>query len=189
MQQLKEFYERQDTEELLEIAKKDLTEGARAVLQQVLASRNISAEKVAQVRDAAVREEIRESQAVVSRRMRLLAFAIDTWGIGFLLALVLMPLRIGSEELYSLALVLVWTAYFLFRDGIPGQGIGKRMLGIRTVQVASGHACTWAGSFLRNVTHLFFLIDALFILGERRTRAGDLIAGTRVVRATAHAPG
>lgn len=42
MEQLKEYYERQDTEELLAIARKDLTEEAHRILQQVLAGRNVA---------------------------------------------------------------------------------------------------------------------------------------------------
>lgn len=30
--------------------------------------------------------------------------------------------------------------------------------------------------------HFFFVIDALFALGKRRMRLGDMIAGTHVVR-------
>ena len=185
MQQLKEFYERQDTEELLDISQKDLTDSARAVMAEVLASRGIGEDVVAGARATAVQAKAVAAEAasnVATRRIRLLAFAIDMWGVGSLIYLVFMPLKFVGEELYLGAAALLWLAYMLFRDGIPGQSAGKRLLGFGVVHMDSGRPCTWMGSLWRNLTHLFFVIDAVFILGERRMRLGDMIAGTQVVR-------
>lgn len=186
MDQLKELYERQDTEELLEIARKDLTDVARTVLQDVLAARGIGIDLVTAARTAAIIDETTAARAesnLASRWVRLLAFVLDVWGVMLVFFLVLLPLRFWSTELHVNATLFVWLAYFLFRDSIPGQSVGKRILRLRTVQVETGRSCTWSDSFWRNVTHLFFLIDVIFILGERRMRLGEMFAGTHVVRA------
>lgn len=186
MQQLKELYERQDTEELLEISRKGLTDEARLVLQEVLARRGISPSQASAAREIA--EETEAAQADADKRLaalwaRLVAFAIDVWGVGIALYLVLLPLRFFSSELHAIVYGIVWFAYFFLHDAIPGQSLGKRLLGIRVVQLESGLSCTWSKSFWRNFSHVIFAIDAVFVLGRRRMRLGDMIAGTVVVRA------
>ena len=71
--------------------------------------------------------------------------------------------------------------YMLFRDAIPGQGIGKRLFKIRVVQMDSGKPCTLGQSLTRNALHFLMLIDALFALGRKKMRLGDILAGTKVV--------
>lgn len=186
MQQLREHYERQDTEELLEIARKDLTDEARIVLQEVLATRGISPDRANAARESAVKAEAAQSEAdkrLASLVARLVAFAIDVWGVGIALYVVLLPLQFFSSELHAVVYGVLWFTYFFLRDSIPGQGVGKRLLGIRVVQLESGLSCTWSKSFWRNFSHVIFVIDALFALGRRRMRLGDMIAGTAVVRA------
>ena len=154
-------------------------------MADVLASRGVGGNVMAGARAAGVHAKAIEIEALsnlASRRSRLLAFAIDIWGVGSVIYLLLTPLRLNSVGLHIGAYTLLWTAYMLFRDRIPGPSIGKRMLGIRVVQMDSGRSCTWASSLWRNMTHFLFGIDALFALGERRMRLGDLIAGTQVVR-------
>ncbi|WP_431261650.1 RDD family protein [Roseateles chitinivorans] len=185
MQQLREHYERQDTEELLELAGKGLTDEARLVLQEVLSRRGISADRVDAARISAVEAEAAQSEAdkrLASLGVRLVAFIIDVWGVGIALYLVLLPLQFVSANLHAFVYSAAWFTYFLFRDAIPGQGIGKRLLGIRVKQHDSDRPCNWSKSFWRNATHVIFVIDALFALGRRRMRLGDMIAGTVVVR-------
>jgi uncharacterized RDD family membrane protein YckC len=191
MQQLREHYERQDTEELLEIARKDLTDEARPILQEVLARRGVSPSQVSAVREREVRAEAARTEThkrLASIGRRLLAFAIDTWGVGILLYALLLPLRVASSELHHVVFLILWWSYFFLRDAIPAQSLGKRLLGIRAVQHESLMSCTWSKSVWRNFSHVLFVIDALFALGQRRMRLGDMIAGTIVVRAAPHAP-
>lgn len=191
MNELRQHYERQDTEELLEISKKDLTEEARAVLASVMSARDISAVDADAARAEHLAQEAtqREAEArLASHASRLLAFAIDVWGVALALFVLLSPLRLTSPELHANIVTITWLGYFLLRDSMPGQSIGKRLLGLRTVQFDSGRSCTWSKSLARNVTHLFFVLDALFVLGQRRMRFGDMMAGTVVVRAGAPAP-
>ena len=188
MQQLQAHYERQDTEELLEISKKDLTDEARAVLTQVLTTRGVSSVQVATAREQGAIQQARAAEAdsrMAPRWKRLIAFGIDVWGILIALLVVFLPLRAISVDLQSNAALIAWLAYFFFRDGIPGQSIGKRLLGLKVEQLDSGRSPTWSNSFVRNVPHMIFLLDALFILGSRHMRLGDMMAGTVVVRANA----
>ena len=186
MNELREHYRSQDTEELLEIAKKDLLDEARQVLIQVLAERGVSVSDAEAAHREGLGERGRASEAekrLGSRTKRLLAFAIDVWGVIIVLLVVLLPLRLISLELYIDGVTIAWLIYFLLRDSIPGQSFGKRLLGLRAIQVDSELSCTWTKSLLRNLLHAFFVLDALFILGSRRMRLGDMLAGTIVVRA------
>jgi len=186
MNELREHYRRQDTEELLEIAKKDLLDEARQVLVQVLAERGVSVAdaEAAQQEGLGERARARELQERLgSRTRRFFAFALDVWGVMIVVFVILLPLRLLiSLEAYIDVVTFTWLAYFLLRDSIPGQSVGKRLLGLRAVQVDSELSCTWTKSLLRNLLHAFFVLDALFILGSRRMRLGDMLAGTIVVR-------
>ncbi|WP_338846823.1 RDD family protein [Massilia sp. W12] len=186
MQPLREHYERQHTDVLLEIAREDLTDEARLVLHEVLAKRGVSADHARTARARAVQAKAAQSEAdkrLAPLAARLVAFAIDTVGVGIALSLVLAPLRFFSNEFYAIGYIILWLAYFLLRDSIPGQSVGKRLLGIRVVQIKSGLSCTWTNSFWRNFSHVLFVIDALFAFGRQRMRLGDMAAGTIVVRA------
>lgn len=80
----------------------------------------------------------------------------------------------------------LWVVLYLFlADGLPnGQSLGKRMAQTRVIDAATGKPCTYWQSFVRNLV-LWFLgpIDWIFILGDRRRRLGDMVAGTIVVPA------
>ncbi|TDM08877.1 MAG: hypothetical protein C4K60_05775 [Ideonella sp. MAG2] len=183
--QLRSYYERQDTEELLEIAAKDLTEEARKVLNQVLDARGIGRhvaeqvqERVAKVRAA----DTRLNKLLGKPSVRLVAFLVDAIGCSFAAFLVLSPLLLISEKAHEIGVLTLWWLYMLFRDALPSQSIGKKILKLRVVGVESGAKCTWAQSLWRNLSHFCFFIDALFLLINRRMRLGDMIAGTMVVR-------
>lgn len=123
-----------------------------------------------------------EDKHLASRRKRLVAFAIDVWGAVIVAFLLLSPLALVSPVFYENAATVVWLTYFLLRDSIPGQSLGKRLLGLREIQEDSGMSCTWLISIWRNIFHLLFFIHALFVLGDDRMRLGDLLAGTVVVK-------
>lgn len=185
MHKLREHYERQETEELLDIAKKDLTDEARVILTDVLVKRGVPHSQVGAARQQGVAQQ--EQAAAVegklaSRWKRLIAFVIDVWAVIIGLFVLLSPIRLVSVEFHEVVIPLVWLGYFLVRDSFPGQGLGKRLLRLRTVQIDSDRSCTWSQSFSRNIAHLFFVVDALFALGARRMRLGDMLAGTIVVK-------
>ncbi|HEY6096297.1 MAG TPA: RDD family protein [Gallionellaceae bacterium] len=183
----REIYEQKNTDELLDISRKELTEEARAMLNEVLSARGVSNNALEVAHEEANKKAA--AQIVVMRSLaslwaRIFAFSIDVWGVMFVLVAVLFPLRWISVNFYVNAVAILWCAYFFLRDSIPGQSIGKRTLGIRVVQLESGRSCNWKKSFLRNITHLIFLLDALFVLSQRNMRIGDMIAETIVVKST-----
>ena len=186
MEQLKEYYERQDTEELLAIARKDLTEEARLILQEVLAGRNVAPDATTAVRADVLYPQARDAEdagRLATRWTRFLAFLVDVWGAIIVLTILLSPLRWISEEIHVNVVLAVWLVYFLLRDGIPELHLGKRLFSIRTVHARSSRSCTWLRSIWRNVMHLFFWVDALFILSSNKMRLGDMLAGTIVIKA------
>lgn len=186
MQQLREYYERQDTEELLAIARKDLTEEARRVLQEVLAGRNVAPEATIAARSDALDQQARhtkEADRLASRWRRCLAFVVDVWGAIIIFTILLSPLRWISAAIHVNVVLSVWLVYFLLRDGIPELYLGKRLFSIRTVHARSSRSCTWLRSIWRNVMHLFFWVDALLILSSHKMRLGDMLAGTIVIKA------
>lgn len=88
--------------------------------------------------------------------------------------------------------VLVQGLFLAFR----AQTIGKMLLGLRIIDVATGRRAGFARlvflrmlvtsllSALAGIGWIFGLIDCLFIFREDRRCLHDFIAGTRVVRAT-----
>jgi uncharacterized RDD family membrane protein YckC len=193
MYNFKEIYAQKDTDELLDIARKELTDEARTILNDILAHRGISdsvmnvAQKDA---DKHASDQIAAIKSLASLSSRFFAFLIDVFLVILILYIVLLPLQFISADLYINAVTITWLAYFLIRDSIPGHSFGKRILGIKVVQLKSGLSCNWVKSFGRNVTHIFFILDALFILSERNMRIGDMLAQTIVVKATeAHVHG
>lgn len=78
---------------------------------------------------------------------------------------------------------LVFIAYVLFADGLPGgQSLGKKLLGVEVIDHRTGRSCNWGQSFLRNFLLMILgPIDWLFIFGARHQRLGDRAADTVVV--------
>ena len=92
------------------------------------------------------------------------------------------------------ASVVVWVllalAYYFFTEASSGQTLGKRVVGVRVARVDGGKpssAAVAARTVLRVVDFLpaFYLLGLLFVLlGARRQRIGDLVAGTVVTPTT-----
>jgi uncharacterized RDD family membrane protein YckC len=184
-QDIRKNYERMETEELLSITGKELTDISREVLNEVLLERGVSHEDIHEVRAHHAEVQTREAAnqaAMASRRVRILAFGIDFFGAIFIIAVVFLPLKIFPKGIYEAVIGIVFWTYFLLRDGIPGQSLGKRLMSIRTEQLSTAKPASFANSFWRNLTHFFFIVDGFFILGKRRMRFGDMLAGTRVIR-------
>jgi uncharacterized RDD family membrane protein YckC len=88
------------------------------------------------------------------------------------------------EGLVALPLILFWFIYFPGIEGLTGQTLGKRILGIRVVK-KDGSEITFGSSLAR---HLFDTIDMIFAVGifvmkssDKKQRIGDLIANTVVL--------
>jgi uncharacterized RDD family membrane protein YckC len=92
----------------------------------------------------------------------------------------------ASRTLIALGLVAWMFFHILLADGMEGgQSWGKRVVGTRVVDAATGAPCTFWQAFVRNVLlSLLGPIDWLFIFGERHQRLGDKAAGTLVVPAS-----
>lgn len=177
-----------ETEELLNLLRIGLVEGAQSIVLEVLAARGVSAatiERVMASEAARQEEEFHQQERMASQGARLMGFTIDfgvaTLAFGLITAL-LKPITEGAEEPFVLA---IWWGYMLLRDAIPGGSMGKRLMKMRVVRIPGERRMTLGASFFRNLTHFFFMIDALFILGERRMRLGDMLAGTIVLRRSA----
>jgi len=90
----------------------------------------------------------------------------------------------GIISMILFVVALAWAAfYYFFADGFSGgQSYGKRMLGMHVIDAKTHAPCSFGQSFVRNlVLALLGPIDAVFILGERHQRLGDMAAGTLVI--------
>ena len=121
---------------------------------------------------------------LAGRGTRLIGQIIDFF-IGAVI--VVIGLALGVVTL-SLGFWIAWglaALYYFFADGLnQGRSYGKVMLGIRVIDDTTRKPCTFSQSFVRNLT-LYVLgpVDWIFIIGERRRRLGDILAGTIVVKA------
>jgi uncharacterized RDD family membrane protein YckC len=99
------------------------------------------------------------------------------WGYGWLVT-----------DPICITFFFVMAAYFVLLEGLAAQTVGKWLLGLRVVRI-HGDRPGLVKSLLRNVLRLvdglpaFSLLGAVLILmSPERTRLGDRVAGTRVVR-------
>jgi uncharacterized RDD family membrane protein YckC len=79
---------------------------------------------------------------------------------------------------------LVMFLCYVVPEAIYGQTLGKALAGICVVR-EDGSRAGWWPALIRRISFIgnFFPIDALFVLfTERRQRAFDRVAGTRVIR-------
>ncbi|MCC6412169.1 MAG: RDD family protein [Saprospiraceae bacterium] len=93
----------------------------------------------------------------------------------------------GSEAVFGgiqvmLVLYAFIMAIYLNKDAINGRSPAKRILGARVVDMTDGQTASPMKCLLRNITLIFWPIEALLaLLTSDRRRAGDYLAGTRVV--------
>lgn len=128
---------------------------------------------------------------LASRSARLLAQIVDSIVAvlpvaGLLLVIFLSPRHFEvAVGIFGVPVLFFSVGYLLFADAMPGgQSCGKRMLGIAVVDRRTGLPCTRWQSFVRNLLlSLLVFLDWIFILGDRRRRLGDIVAGTVVVEA------
>lgn len=183
---LKLHYGRLNTEELLRLQSTELSEGARAALENELRSRSdvreaTEATSASVARAASVFAE--ELLAPIWRRV--LAAVVDYGGAALVLlainfpAYVFMP-KAASDFLGSVSLLMMFS-YFFFKDGVGGRSVGKRILEIKVVETSSGEPCSLPRSLIRNAFHALAPIDWIFMGGRRGQRLGDMVAGTNVL--------
>ena len=118
---------------------------------------------------------------------RLVAKIIDVWGLFLILYILISVLQNtlpSLREEIGYAGVCLGLAYFLLKDGIEGQSIGKRLCGIAVVHVADNTPCSWSASVVRNLIGFFGVLDLVYLFGSDRRRLGDLAAGTQVIKST-----
>ena len=131
-------------------------------------------------------DEAPVSPQLASVGVRFFAQTIDTTGalfaaVGLVAAVeAVVP---AAKEVVADIMVAAWFGYVLLKDGWNGQSIGKRLTRIRVVHGDTGAPCTLGQSFVRNFTTVLGIFDALFVLGSKSRRLGDIIANTRVVYA------
>ncbi len=115
-----------------------------------------------------------------SFKRRFMALAID----GFLCLLLLILLDIIVPNLSESTSKFIFTIYYLFKDVVGGQSIGKRFTAIQ-IRSAKNYDKTpnVLQLVLRNVSTLLipFLEPIVMVAGNRRQKIGDLITGCVVV--------
>ena len=138
---------------------------------------------------------------------RFLAALIDLVILGIIAAVVAIPLGIftafavlsggGVASVWNLVfgpftmlLWLLWLGYFTYFESTTGQTLGKRLLGIKVISIASGRPPDVGHALLRSVLRLLDWLPALYLVGfiaaattTQRQRVGDILAETVVVRA------
>lgn len=189
--QLKETYAHKDTEDLVDLrARGDLTDLAQRILDDELARRGVAQSSVeeAKARYDADRAEMELTvRNLAGLSARFLAKFIDLCVAAAILIVINFSFGMGTTPYVADRLawfsILLALMYALFKDGFSGQSVGKRVLGIRAVERATGEPCSLPRSFLRNMTGGLSIVDAVFIFGEGRRRLGDILADTCVVRA------
>ena len=93
-----------------------------------------------------------------------------------------------------LSFLVVMFLYFALLEGLGGATVGKRLMGLRVVDVNGGRAGL-SRSVIRNVLRVIDGLPTMGLVGAvliatraDRARVGDLVAGTRVVRTGSDRP-
>jgi uncharacterized RDD family membrane protein YckC len=123
---------------------------------------------------------------MASRTARLFARLFDC---GILIAILMPSILINGtpgkflgDGLLLQISTLVFFLYLFFEDALGGQSIGKRVMRIAVVGATSRRPCNLFQSLIRNLSILVFSVfDVLMIVGNKKLRLGDRIAGTIVV--------
>jgi uncharacterized RDD family membrane protein YckC len=123
-----------------------------------------------------------EAPAVAGLRRRCLAGGIDLIPS----AAVVVPLTVAGGQAGFLAGVALVCAYFAVTEARYGRSLGKRLCGLRVLQL-DGEPCTTTGAVIRNGFRVVdgfpgcYLVALVSLAGSRRgQRIGDQAAGTSV---------
>jgi uncharacterized RDD family membrane protein YckC len=90
------------------------------------------------------------------------------------------------EGVEALPMFVLWFLYFPVMEGVTGQTLGKKIMGIRVVMLSGGDITVWR-SFVRRIFDvvdlMFFGIVGILVIksSDKRQRVGDLIARTIVI--------
>lgn len=134
---------------------------------------------------------------------RALAYVLD-WIVIFILTPILgfsfgLLASVGDLEIALAAaffttmfgLFPVYLLYFITTEGIFGQSVGKRVVGIVVVS-DDGSPVGWLGTIVRNLLRIIDVLPSFYIIGfvasqtnERDKRVGDMAGGTVVVETQA----
>jgi uncharacterized RDD family membrane protein YckC len=120
--------------------------------------------------------------------MRVGAFFID----GFLIWLVAIMFEVIEPALYRPVFWLTAIAYYtLLEGGARGQTAGKRLIGIRVIDLARGGPIGYGRAFVRTIgralSSLIFALGYLWALWDREKQTWhDKLAGSIVVPTSAY---
>jgi uncharacterized RDD family membrane protein YckC len=144
-------------------------------------------------------EQIDVSLEIAGLGSRFVAQLLDwliKWGTLFCVAMVLLIVAGGFEQLSFVVQAVVVALFYVFLLGFDiyfelknnGQTPGKKTAGIRVVR-EGGASLDFTSACLRNVLGLVDFLPAFYLLGAliamltpRGQRLGDLVAGTVVIR-------
>jgi uncharacterized RDD family membrane protein YckC len=97
---------------------------------------------------------------------------------------------LATGGLFSAVGLVVWAVVTIILVSRNGQTIAKKLLGIKVVRADGSRASLgrifWLRNFVNaliNIIPFYFVIDSLFIFGDRRQTLHDKIADTIVVTA------
>ena len=184
-----EYYNSLTTDELLEIKSKDtLEEEAKEALEEVFTSRGVNSDE--EIKDFVIENYSRTVSnrhllaPLVARFCAKLLDSVISWLLFFIPSIL-----VGHNSEFRSSIVLMgivaFLIFILFKDSLPnGQSPGKSFMGIKVINEISGNPCSPSESFFRNLALLLGIIDWAFILGERKKRLGDFIAGTIVIQSS-----
>lgn len=117
--------------------------------------------------------------------IRLVSMLLDH----FILCFTLVPLMTilvfatGSNVPFEMPIwpLYVAIAIYLNKDGVGGQSVSKRILGLKVVDAKTGQPANELQCFLRNMTIPIWIIEIIPVLISPSRRIGDVIAGTRTI--------
>lgn len=131
--------------------------------------------------------------SIASRKRRIAALLIDSWWFGLLSMLIVFgaaeSLAFSWDDVFLSSSFSFFTlgpiisfCIFMCKDAYQGMSPGKRLLGIRVVNMHQQAIPAWQ-TIMRNVTLPFWPLDFLaMVLNSNKRRLGDLIASTQVIR-------
>ncbi|MFZ6743556.1 RDD family protein [Undibacterium sp. JH2W] len=189
--QLHENYMSKETVDLLALGiKPDLHDHEYASLESILSVRGVDisvlrAQRDQQLKIAALAQLAANKRARLYKR--LLALLIDTAGVAIILVTLGLLITVSMPNLFkqtNRAIFVLWLLYLLFKDGFDGQSLGKRIMEIRVVHADTEQPCNLPQSLIRNLA-LLTVVDWFFVLGRGKFRLGDIIARTKVMKASA----
>jgi uncharacterized RDD family membrane protein YckC len=193
---LRQNYSNMHTDILIETKLKGgLTEIAQQLLEEELKKRGVQTADISEYveTDAANHKPDDFAEGIklgdlASTGKRYLAQIVDQFvalGLGFVAAYVFNAA--GMKDIGIALFWLTYIGYILFNDGMKnGQSLGKKLLSIKVINKESAESCSYAESFMRNITTVIpflAMIDAVMIFGMKKQRMGDKIANTLVVNA------